>query len=223
MGKLLGGIKNFFREKRDEAAEKLADPVRDGKFAIEDSKAELAKLKTSIAQFSGTIKKQERKGKEVKDEVKKWGNLATKAAATGNKEDVVKCVENKQQADTQLKTIQSELKMNRASLDKIKSQYQKYQNKVAKAESNHTQLKTRQQNANIRKAFASGSEGFESKSAFAQLDALEESVVTSECEAEALEEMEPVDEMENMEEKYNNNVDVDDEVAKLMAAAKSSE
>ncbi|KKK62059.1 hypothetical protein LCGC14_3008140, partial [marine sediment metagenome] len=61
MGKLFSGLKNLLRQKRDEAAEAIADPVRDGKFAIEDSKAELAKLRTSIAQFSGTIKQQERK------------------------------------------------------------------------------------------------------------------------------------------------------------------
>lgn len=220
MGKLFSGLKNLLRQKRDEAAEAIADPVRDGKFAIEDSKAELAKLRTSIAQFSGTIKQQERKEKEAKDEIKKWGNLATKAAATGNKEDVVSCVTNKQQADVQLKTIQSELKMNRASLDKIKTRFQQYQNKVAKAESNHAQLTTRQQSADIRKAFAGASDGFESKSAFAQLDTLEESVVESECEAEALEEMEPTDNLENMEQKYGGDGNVDDEVAKLMAAAK---
>ncbi len=37
MASLFKAIGNMFREKRDNAAKALADPVRDGKFAIEDS------------------------------------------------------------------------------------------------------------------------------------------------------------------------------------------
>ena len=49
MGKLWKAIKNSWREKKDEAAERRADPVRDGKYAIEDSKAKMQEIQGSIA------------------------------------------------------------------------------------------------------------------------------------------------------------------------------
>ena len=70
--------------------------------------------------------------------------------------------------------------------------------------------------------FSAGA-GVDSNSAFAQLDDLETAVIASECEAESLEEMAGEDDVTgSLEDKYgSSNASVDDEVAKLMAAAKA--
>ena len=57
MASLWKAFKNSWREKKDAAAEAMADPIRDGKYAIEDSKKKIAEIKTNIAKYSGQIKK----------------------------------------------------------------------------------------------------------------------------------------------------------------------
>ena len=222
MASLLKGIKNFLREKKDQAAEELADPVRDGKFAIEDSEKQLAEFVTQISRFSADIKIQERQLAEKQAEVKKFMNLAKKAAEAGNEDDVKMLIAEKQRVDTEVKTVKAEITKNHQILNGIKNQKTAMKNKIAQAKSNFTQLQTRQKSAKIRKGLASASAGLDSNSAFAQLDDLETAVISSECEAESLEEMAGESNVTvSLEDKYgSSDSDVDDEVAKLMASAK---
>ena len=222
MGKLWKAISNTWREKKEQAAKKLEDPVRDGKFAIEDSKQKLVEINKSIAKYSSQIKQNQKKLKAEKEEIAKWGKLAAKAATAQNEEDVRKCVSEKTQAQERADNLKKQIASDEAYLAKMKTDWQKKNNKVSNAESKHTQLAVRKQMAAARKELMQGAAGLNSDSCFAALDKLEQDVEADECEAEAYEEMAPTDDLEDMTEKYGASGDaaVDDEVAKLMAAAK---
>jgi phage shock protein A len=221
MGSFWKSIKNTLRQKKDEAAEKLADPIRDGKYAIEDSEKKLGEIQGNIAKYSASIKKNQRLLDTEMADVRKWGNLSKKAAEAGKVEDVTKCVSEKTQAQSRADNLKKMIKSDEAYLAKMKSDWQKNNAKVGAAKSNHAQLAVRKQMAEARKEFAKGTQGLDSDNCFAQLDKLADSVETDECEAEALEEMAPSDSLEDMEAEYGAAGDgaVDDEVAKLMAAA----
>ncbi len=215
-------IKNTFREKKDQAAESMSDPIRDGKYAIEDSKTKLAEIGTSIAKYSASIKKNQRSLDTELGDIRKWGNLAKKAAESGSEEKVRTCITEKTQAQSRADNLKKTIKSDEAYLAKMKSDWQKNNNKVSQAESNHSQLSVRKQMAEARKEFAKGAQGLNSDSCFAELDKLADSVEADECEAEALEEMAPADTLADMEAEFGASGDgaVDDEVAKMMAAVK---
>lgn len=217
-------IKNTLRQKKDEAAEKMSDPIRDGKYAIEDSKTKLAEIGSSIAKYSASIKKNQRSLDTELGDIRKFSNLAKKAAEAGNEDDVRKMIAEKSQAQQRADNLKKTIKSDEAYLAKMKSDWQKNNNKVSQAESNHSQLAVRKQMAEARKEFAKGAQGLDSDSCFAELDKLSDAVEADECEAEALEEMAPTDELADMEAKYGSTGDgaVDDEVAKMMAAANKS-
>lgn len=222
MAKFWKMFKNTVREKKDQAADKMADPIRDGKFAIEDAKKKLAEINGDIAKYSASIKINERQLATETADVKKWTNLAKKAADAGNEENVRKCITDKAQAQARADNLKKQIKIDLAYKDQMKSQWQKKNNEVSQAESNHAQLAVRKQMAEARKEFAKGSAGLDSESCFAEMNKLNEQVIADECEAEALEENVPTDTMADMEAEYgaSGGEAVDDEVAKMMAAAK---
>ena len=215
-------VKNTFRARKDEAAEKLADPIRDGKYAIEDSEKKLAEIQGNIAKYSASIKKNQRQLDTELADIKKWKGLAAKAAEAGNEDNVRKCLTEKGQADARATNLKKLIATDEKYLASMKSQWQANHNKVSTAKSNHAQLAVRKQMAEARKEFAKGAQGLHSDNCFAELDKLADSVEADECEAEALEEMAPTDDLAAMEAEYGaGGTDaVDDEVAKMMAAAK---
>ncbi len=221
MGSLWKSVKNTFRQKKDEAAKKLEDPIRDGKYAIEDSKKKLGEIQSTIAKYSASIKKNQRQLDTELADIKKWGNMAKKAAGAKNEENVRKCITEKAQAQSRADNLKKNIKNDEAYLAKMKSDWQKHNNKVSQAESNHSQLAVRKQMAEARKELAKGAQGLNSDNCFAELDKLNDSVEADECEAEALEEMAPTDSLADMEAEYGASGDgaVDDEVAKMMAEA----
>jgi phage shock protein A len=221
MAKFWKSIQNTFRQKKDEAAEAMSDPIRDGKFAIEDSEKKLGDIQLNIAKYSASIKKNQRQLDTEMADVRKWGNLAKKAAEAAKVDDVTKCVSEKSQAQARADNLKKLIKTDETYLAKMKSQWQANNAKVGAAKSNHAQLAVRKQMAEARKEFAKGTQGLDSDNCFAQLDKLADSVESDECEAEALEEMAPTDTLSDMEASYGSTGDgaVDDEVAKLMAEA----
>ena len=155
-------------------------------------------------------------------DIKKFTNLAKKAAEAGNEADVRKMVMEKGQSQQRADNLKKMIASDEKYLAQMKSQWQANNNKVSQAESNHAQLAVRKQMAEARKEFAKGAQGLNSDSCFSELDKLEDVVTADECEAEAYEEMAPTDDLADMEAKYGASGDdaVDDEVAKMMTAAK---
>lgn len=223
MASFLRAIANWFRGKKDKAAEALSDPIRDGKFAIEDSEKRIKEFQTKVAKFMAVQKQLEREISQQEREVEKWSNIAAKAAKAGNREDVVQAVEAKQRAESVLEEKRKQHAKNEEILRQLRHQVQMTIAKIAKAKSNHTQLVARHEGAKVRKELAQASSDFGTGSGpLAELDDLQKAVDAEEAEAEAFEEMAATSAgPATLEDKYGkaSSSSVDDEVARLMAQA----
>jgi len=219
MASLFKAVRNLFREKKDAAAKSLSDPVRDAKYDIEDSKKQIADFEQKVAQLMATNNQSKRKQSASKEEVKKWGALAKKAAEAGSEKDVTTAITKKQFASNEVVVFTKEIKINEKIVANLRNQLTQARNKIAKAESNSAQLSARLEGAKIRKELTNASTEF-GGGPLAGLDNLEKAVDTAESEADAYEDLRE-DTGGDLEEKYGSgDVDIDDEVAKLMASVK---
>lgn len=220
MASLFGAFKNMFREKRDQAAKALADPIRDGRFAIEDSKKQILKFTTDVAHLRAATIKLEAEHKDALDEKKKYTRIAEQAGSAGNKDDVTTAVGKIQEWSSRASELKKQVDANKTTQTNLMSQLERARTKVNRAEQNHTTLAARKKGAEIRKSLAMASAQFaDGEGGLAALDDLDEAVRNEEAEAQAFEEMSaPAD--EGLEDKYGGgSAGEDDMVAKFMAGA----
>ncbi len=226
MPKLFKALGGWMRAKDEEAAKALSDPVRDSRFAIEDSKKQIADFTAKIAGLIAENKRIERDAAAAQAEVDKFQSIAERAAGAGEEADVRTALERQQAGRDRVTTLQSEIERNDGLLTQLRGQLNQARAKVAAAESNLTRLNARLEGAKVREELGKASSAFNTgDSPLAALDDLERQVEQKETEAEAWEEISTDPEAEkdrSLEEKYGDGSasDVDDEVAKLMAAAK---
>lgn len=183
-------LSNMFREKKDQAAEAMSDDIRDGKYAIQDAKAQISGFRGDIAKFVAANKSVDRDLKQALSDVEKWTKIHEAASEAGAADDVSaaqteltnakrRAVEFKKQHDTNAKAIA-----------KLRSELSMAERKVTNAESDHVQLSARKKGATIRKELAQASSAFGTgDSPLSQLDDLRSAVEADEDEAAALEEM----------------------------------
>jgi phage shock protein A len=225
MASLFKSISNLFRSKKNDLASALADPVRDGKLAIEDSEKEIRKFTDQIARLMAETKKLERDRDAAAKDQDKFMAIAQKAAASGNEDDARQALEMKIQAASRLTTFTADAEKNSALVKQLREQLNRARAKVAESKNNLTRLEARSNAAKLRKDFAQASSKFNSgNSALASLDDLEKAVNTEESEAEAFEELaqsEYHNSSASLEDKYSSaSSGVDDELAALMAGTK---
>lgn len=218
MPSLFKAVRNFFREKKDEAAEAIGDPVRDARYDIEDSKKQIADFERKVAQLMATNNQIKRRLEAAQEETKKWTGLAKKAAGAGNEADVTTAITKKQAAASQTTGYKKEIAANEKIIANLRNQLTRARGKIAKAESNQAQLAARLEGAKVRKELTNAASGF-GDGPLAALDDLEKAVDAAESEADAYDDLRD-DAGEDLEEKYGSgDTNVDDEVARLMAAA----
>jgi len=220
MASLFKAFGNMFREKRDKAAKALADPIRDGKFAIEDSKKQIRDYTTQVAKLRAETIKMEAEHKDAGEEKKKYTRIAEQAGKAGNKADVETAVAKITQWTTRAAELKKQIDMNKKTQENLQTQLERARTKVNRAEQNHQTLAARKKGAEIRKSLAMASSQFaEGQGGLAALDDLDEAVRNDEAEAQAFEEMAaPVD--EGLEDKYGSgSAAEDDMVAKFMAGS----
>jgi len=203
MGRLIKAIINFFRGLFGAAASKLEDDVRDGKFAIEDSKKQIAYFTTKIAHLIAESKKMERKLAASKTNVDKWQSIADSAGSKQDWAGAEKALKIKSDASREVTTLTSEIDRTNKIIDNLKKQLETAKSRVESAESDIIQLAARQDAAQIRKDLANAASGLTSgDSPLASLDKLRNKVDAQEAEAEALEEMATGGDDADLEAKY---------------------
>jgi phage shock protein A len=225
---LFKSIENLIRQKGDDLEKAVADPVANGRFAIEDSKKEADRFTEKIAELIAQTKGLEEQRDAAQAEVAKWGSIAEKAAAAGNEADVAQAVQSKQESEGRLNTLQQEVSSNNALISDLRAKLDKVRAQIASAESDLTELAAREEGAKVRAEMAKAADSLSTGgSPIAALGDLKKKVEADEHKAEALEEV-SVDSAttakQSLEAKYSEgNSSVDDEVARLMAAAKAKQ
>ena len=225
MAKVFKALGNWLRAKDEDAAKAMGDPVRDGKLAIEDSKKQIAEFTQKIAKLVASNKRMERERSDALAEAQKFQKFAERAAADENADDVRTALEHRAEAEQRLGTLEGEIENTGQLIAQLRGQLNSSRAKVAGAESNLVRMSARMEGAKVRQELAKASSSFDSgDSPLAALDNLEREVETLETEAEAWEELATgpaAEAQKSLEDKYGEagTAGVDDEVAKLMAAA----
>ncbi len=221
MASLLKAVGNWFRAKKDSAAEKMADPIRDGKFAIEDSEKKIAEFTSQIAKLIAETKKLEKQKKGAEEDVAKWMNIAKKAATSGNEDDARTALENKTNADAQVASFTAEAAKNEQITKNLRNQLEKARKKVAKAKGDFVRLSARSEGAKVRKELAKATSDFNSgDSPLSALDDLSKSVDADESEAEAWEDLTGNPDADLADKYATSSSEVEDELAALMNSSK---
>ena len=219
MASLFRSLRNFFREKKDQAAEAIGDPARDAKYDIEDAETQIGKFESEIQRLMKANITRKRELADVQADVSKWSAIAARAAEAGNRADVENAVTKKQGAEAQVSVFTDEIKRNEQTADELRRQLSLARNKIAKAKSNQAMLSARLEGAKVRARLQQASSGI-GGGPLSRLDNLEKAVRDAESGAEAGEELRR-DESSDLEEKYGSgDASVDEEVAALMAKAK---
>lgn len=225
MASLFKAFSNLFRSKKNDLAKAMSNPVRDGKLAIEDSEAEIAKFTKQIAGLMAETKRLEKDNEAAKKDMDKFMSIAKKAVEAGSEDDARQALEMKKRAEERHLSFKAELDKNNTLVNQLRQQLNRARAKVAEAKNNITRLEARSNAAQLRKDFAKASSDFNSgNSALSALDDLEKEVNKEESEAEAWEELvgsEYENSADSLEDKYKTgSSDVEDELASLMAASK---
>lgn len=216
MASLMRAVSNWFREKKDQAAESVSDPVRDAKYDIEDSETMINDFESKIQGLMKSNNNIRKDYENAREAAEKWDRLAKKAAAAGNRDDVEACVLKKQTALGEVEQYIKDIAANDAMITNLRAQLGKARNRIAKAKSNTAVLSARLSSAKLRTNLAAGARGL-GDGPLSRLDNLENAVRDAESGAEAWEELH-TDDTENLEDKYGSgDANVDDEVARLMA------
>ncbi len=218
MASLIRAVRNWFREKKDEAAESISDPVRDAKYDIEDSETQIREFESKIQALMKANIDLKKDHQDSTDEVKKWDNLAKRAAGAGSRDDVLSCVTKKQTAQSEVEQYAKDIASNDKTIAELRAQLGRARNRIAKAKSNTAVLSARLSSAKLRTNLAAGARGL-GEGPLSRLDNLENAVRSAESDAEAWQELH-TDEDEDLEVKYGSvHANVDEEVEKLMAEA----
>lgn len=220
MSSLIQSFRNWWRGKKDEAADSLADPVRDAKFAIEDSEKLVGGFEGNIADLMAHNKRVSLDSKSAQEEAKKWEGIAKAAASEGNQADCATAVKKKFEATQRGEKLKHEYDVTEQTIAGLRQQLDSAKGKIEHAKSNKEVLTARLEGAKISEQLQKASTAMDAGGPLAALDALERKTVECETHAQAIEELHGNNE-ESLANKYATvNQDVDDEVAKLMAKAK---
>lgn len=213
-------LSNMFREKKAQAEKVLADPIRDGKFAIEDAEVQVRQYTTNLASLVAQTKLMSKQHEDAVIEKKKFERIAKEAGSKKNENDVRKAVEAIRKWTTTATELKTQIDKNESVRSGLQKQLDAARSKIACAKQNHQTLVVRQNGAQIRKSLAMASQTFaDNQSGLASLDDLEKSVMTQEAEAEAFEEMAAPTIDESLETRYgsdSSSSDTDEMVAKFM-------
>lgn len=224
MASLFKSFSNLIRGKSQDLAKTMADPIRDGKLAIQDSEKMIAEFTSKIAKLIAQSKRLNRELIEAEANVTKFQGFAEKAASNENLEDARRSLELKNEAQRRVDTLRSEIARSDQLITNLRSQLSTARAKVAGARRNVVNLEARHEGAKIRTELAKASSEFNAgDNPLAALDDLEKSVNEKESEADAWEDLNMDGKSDTaLEEKYGgSSVDVDGELAALMAKAKA--
>lgn len=223
MGKLGKAISNWFRDKHDQMAGIFADPARDTRIAIEDSKRLVEAFTEKVARVMAETKKLKKLLADAEVQVDKWKGIAVKAAEAGDEGDAREALVRKADAAKKVDTLTEEIAQNEEVTEKLRTQIAETKDRIQQAESDRARLIAKLEGTRIRKDAAQAGANFgDETNPLAALDDLEEAVKSSEAEAEAWEELLGEDEQgKDLESKYNTADEaIEAELAELMKKAK---
>ena len=207
---LIKTIVDYFRIKSIKAEDALINPVDQSILAIKDTESQLDKFKNAIAHAMAQNNVLVKQRDNAKANVEKYGNIATVAIKT-SEDDTRQALVKKSEAQTLFNSLAEQIDANNLLISQQRKQLERSEAKLQSAKNNQAILTARMEGANARKDLASsGVDG----GALSKLDKLQKAVDNAEGEAAAFEELNHTSDIP-LEEKYNTNSSVEEELAQL--------
>jgi len=214
--KIFSRLADLLKANVNDLIDRAEDPEKMVKQIIIDMEEQLQKAVQGLGTVMASVRQMEKQLKKAQEESKLWEGRA-KEALNSSKEDLAKkAIQNKLEADEDVKQYEDILEGISNQLSILRGQVDILKEKLVEARTRQSMLIARDKVAEARKEVSNALGGLDSSGAFAKMDKMERKVAEKEAQADAAYEIsgmearedDPFEEMENKKA-------VDDEMARL--------
>ncbi|MBR4510051.1 MAG: PspA/IM30 family protein [Ruminococcus sp.] len=213
-------LSDLLKANINDLIDKAEDPEKMVKQIILDMNKELNKAIQNLGKAKASEKIAEKKYLDAEATSKNWESKAKMALQKGDQDLAKKALAKKVKADEELASYKQMYESISAQTNTIGEQVEILKTKLEEAKSRQAMLIARSQMAQTKRQLAAAQSNFDSSSAFAKLDRMEEKVMQQEAEADAYTEITGGNDQDELSEQFaqmENDAQVDAELQRLMS------
>ena len=213
-------LSDLLKANINDLIDKAEDPEKMVKQIILDMNKELNKAIQNLGKAKASEKIAEKKYLDAEATSKNWESKAKMALQKGDQDLAKKALAKKVKADEELASYKQMYESISGQTNTISEQVEILKTKLEEAKSRQAMLIARSQMAQTKRQLAAAQSNFDSSSAFAKLDRMEEKVMQQEAEADAYTEITGGNDQDELSEQFaqmENDAQVDAELQRLMS------
>ena len=216
---ILEKIRRIFNSNINDLLDRVEDPEKILNQLLEDMQHELKEVKIQVAAAIRDGNKFEAQCKENLESAEKWEKRAIVFIQNGDDARAKEALRRKQSFDGLAESFREQFEAQQESVSVLKDGLATLEQKIEEAKNKRALLIARQRRAEAERAIHQTVSGISDSNALNAFDRIQNRVLDTEAEAEALSEMRQLSLEEELDE-LNKKDEIDDELAKLKARLK---
>ena len=212
-------IRRIFNSNINDLLDRVEDPEKILNQLLEDMQHELKEVKIQVAAAIRDGNKFEAQYKENLESAEKWEKRAIVFIQNGDDARAKEALRRKRSSDDLAESFSEQFEAQQESVSVLKDGLATLEQKIEEAKNKRVLLIARQRRAEAERAIHQTVSGISDSSALSAFDQIQNRVLDTEAEAEALSEMRQLSLEEELDE-LNKKDEIDDELAKLKARLK---
>ena len=216
---ILEKIRRIFNSNINDLLDRVEDPEKILNQLLEDMQHELKEVKIQVAAAIRDGNKFEAQCKENLESAEKWEKRAIVFIQNGDDARAKEALRRKQSFDGLAESFREQFEAQQESVSGLKGGLATLEQKIEEAKNKRVLLIARQRRAEAERAIHQTVSGISDSNALNAFDRIQNRVLDTEAEAEALSEMRQLSLEEELDE-LNKKDEIDDELAKLKARLK---
>lgn len=212
-------LRRIFNSNINDLLDRVEDPERILNQLLEDMQHELKEVKIQVAAAIRDANKFEAQAKENVESAEKWEKRAIVFIQNGDDVRAKEALRRKRSADDLAAGFREQFEAQQESVSVLKDGLVTLEQKIEEAKSKRALLIARQRRAEAERTIHQTVSGMSDSSALNAFDRMQDRVLDTEAEAEALSEMRQPS-LEEEFDKLDKKDELDDELAKLKARLK---
>ena len=212
-------IRRIFNSNINDLLDRVEDPEKILNQLLEDMQHELKEVKIQVAAAIRDANKFETQYKENLESAEKWEKRAIVFIQNGDDVRAKEALRRKRSADDMAAGFREQFEAQQESVSVLKDGLATLEQKIEEAKSKRALLIARQRRAEAERTIHQTVSGISDSSALNAFDRMQDQVLDTEAEAEALNEMRQPS-LEDEFDKLDKKDEIDDELAKLKARLK---
>ena len=212
-------IRRIFNSNINDLLDRVEDPEKILNQLLEDMQHELKEVKIQVAAAIRDANKFEAQYKENLESAEKWEKRAIVFIQNGDDARAKEALRRKRSADDMAAGFREQFEAQQESVSVLKDGLATLEQKIEEAKSKRALLIARQRRAEAERTIHQTVSGISDSSALNAFDRMQDQVLDTEAEAEALNEMRQPS-LEDEFDKLDKKDEIDDELAKLKARLK---